>query len=101
MILVTGGAGYIGSHCVLKLLEQGEDVIVFDSLELGHIETIKTLKNISGNFIDFIQGNLQNFEEINSVFRKHKIDAVIHFAAFSQVGESVKNPQKYYFNNDF
>lgn len=99
MILVTGGAGYIGSHCVLKLLEQDEDVIVFDSLELGHIETIKTLKNISGNFIDFIQGNLQNFEEINSVFRKHKIDAVIHFAAFSQVGESVKNPQKYYFNN--
>lgn len=99
MILVTGGAGYIGSHCVLKLLEQGEDVVVFDSLELGHIETIKTLKNISGNFVDFIQGNLQNFEEINSVFKKHKVDAVVHFAAFSQVGESVKNPQKYYFNN--
>ncbi|MCR5266694.1 MAG: UDP-glucose 4-epimerase GalE [Cyanobacteria bacterium RUI128] len=99
MILVTGGAGYIGSHCVLKLLELGEKVVVFDSLELGHYETIKTLKNIGDNFVDFIQGNLQNYEEINSVFKKHDIDAVVHFAAFSQVRESVKNPQKYYLNN--
>lgn len=99
MILVTGGAGYIGSHCVLKLLELGEKVVVFDSLELGHYETIQTLKNIGDNFVDFIQGNLQNYEEINSVFKKHDIDAVVHFAAFSQVGESVKNPQKYYLNN--
>ena len=101
MILVTGGAGYIGSHCVLKLIEQGNDVVVFDSLELGHIETVETLKNIKskGKLVDFIQGNLQNFDEINGVFKKHDISAVVHFAAFSQVGESVKNPQKYYFNN--
>ncbi len=100
MILVTGGAGYIGSHCVLSLLEKGEDVVVFDSLELGHQETVDTLKlNFPKNFIDFIKGNLQNYDEINEVFNLHKIDAVVHFAAFSQVGESVKNPQKYYFNN--
>ena len=100
MILVTGGAGYIGSHCALALLEKGVDVVVFDSLELGHIETISTLKSdFKTNFIDFIEGNLKNFEDINGVFKKHKIDAVVHFAAFSQVGESVKNPQKYYFNN--
>ena len=101
MILVTGGAGYIGSHCALALLEQGNDIIIFDSLELGHKETIENLKaiNSKGKIIDFIQGNLQNSDDINSVFKKHKIDAVIHFAAFSQVGESVKNPQKYYFNN--
>ena len=100
MILVTGGAGYIGSHCVLSFLNKGEQVVVFDSLELGHIETIETLKNCyPHNFVDFIQGNLQNFEDINNVFKKYDISAVIHFAAYSQVGESVKNPQKYYFNN--
>ncbi|MCM1264687.1 MAG: UDP-glucose 4-epimerase GalE [Candidatus Gastranaerophilales bacterium] len=101
MILVTGGAGYIGSHCAMALLEDGQDIVVFDSLELGHQETIDTLENANakGKVIDFIRGNLQNFDDINNVFKKHKIDAVVHFAAFSQVGESVKNPQKYYFNN--
>ena len=101
MILVTGGAGYIGSHCVLSLLEKGEDVVIFDSLETGHIETISTLKSLGtkGKLIDFIKGNLQNFDEINEVFKTYNIDSVVHFAAFSQVGESVKNPQKYYINN--
>lgn len=101
MILVTGGAGYIGSHCALRLLEDGQDIVVFDSLELGHSETIETLKNLNskGKLVDFIQGNLQNYDDINNVFKKHKIDGVVHFAAYSQVGESVKNPEKYYFNN--
>ena len=101
MILVTGGAGYIGSHCVLSLLENGEDVVIFDSLELGHIETVENLKKIEadGNLVDFIQGNLQNYDEINNVFKKHKIDSVVHFAAYSQVAESVKLPDKYYKNN--
>jgi len=100
MILVTGGAGYIGSHCALSLLENGKDIVIFDSLELGHKETIETLKKDFGNnLIDFIQGNLLNYDEINNVFKKYKIDAVIHFAAYSQVGESVENPQKYYLNN--
>ena len=100
MILVTGGAGYIGSHCALSLLENGKDIVIFDSLELGHKETIETLKKDFGNnLVDFIQGNLLNYDEINNVFKKYKIDAVIHFAAYSQVGESVENPQKYYLNN--
>ena len=99
MILVTGGAGYIGSHCVLALLKKNYDVIVFDSLDTGHIETIETLSKF-GN-LSFIKGNLQNLDEIEKVFENHKVDAVIHFAAFSQVGESVKNPQKYYYNNVF
>lgn len=103
MILITGGAGYIGSHCALELLEKGKDIIIFDSLESGHIETVQTLKNAGtpGKISDFIQGSLQNYEEINSTFKKHSISAVIHFASFSQVAESVKNPQKYYFNNVF
>ena len=97
MILITGGAGYIGSHTTMALLEKGEDIIVFDSLDTGHIETIETLKNY-GN-LKFVKGNLKNLDEIRGVFMSNKIDSVIHFAAFSQVGESVTNPQKYYYNN--
>ena len=97
MILVTGGAGYIGSHCVMALLEQNKDVLVFDNLSTGHFETINKLKNF-GN-LEFIKGDLLNPDELKSLFDNHKIDAVIHFAAFSQVGESVKDPKKYYINN--
>ncbi len=97
MILVTGGAGYIGSHLVMALLEKKEDVVVFDSLELGHIQTIEILQKF-GN-LKFVQGNLKNIDDIRGVFLVNKIDAVVHFAAYSQVGESVINPQKYYYNN--
>ena len=97
MILITGGAGYIGSHFALKMLETGEDIVIFDSLELGHSEIIEILKKY-GN-VKFIQGNLKNLEDIRGVFLMNKIDSVVHFAAYSQVAESVKNPQKYYYNN--
>ncbi len=96
-ILVTGGAGYIGSHCVMALLEQGYDVVVFDNLSTGHKETIQTLRKY-GNF-DFVLGDLLNTEDLKYLFDNYEIDSVIHFAAFSQVAESVKNPQKYYINN--
>lgn len=97
MILVTGGAGYIGSHCVLALLENKKNVIIFDNLSTGHIETVQNLQKY-GNVI-FVQGDLQNKNEIKDIFKKYTIEAVIHFAAFSQVGESVINPHKYYMNN--
>lgn len=96
-ILVTGGAGYIGSHCVLSLLENGYEVVIFDNLSTGHIETVEKLKKYG--HVDFVKGDLQNLSDIKSLFNLYKTDAVIHFAAFSQVGESVKNPQKYYMNN--
>lgn len=99
MILVTGGAGYIGSHTVIKLVEEGYSVLIFDNLSTGHIETVDTLKTI-GN-VEFVKGDLRNFEDINKVFDNYKIDAVVHFAAFSLVGESVSNPAKYYRNNSF
>lgn len=101
MILVTGGAGYVGSHCVLALLNAGFDVVIFDSLELGHIEIVETLKSVqsNGKVVDFIQGDLKNISDINEVFEKISIDAVVHFAAYSQVAESMKNPQKYVENN--
>ena len=97
MILVTGGAGYIGSHCVMALLENNNDVVIFDNLSTGHIETVQTLQKY-GN-VEFQQGDLTNFDDINSVFKNFNIEKVVHFAAFSQVGESVMNPQKYYINN--
>ena len=97
MILVTGGAGYIGSHCVMALLEQNNDVVIFDNLSTGHIETVETLKKYGP--VELQKGDLTNFDDINSVFKNYDIDKVVHFAAFSQVGESVVNPQKYYINN--
>ena len=97
MILVTGGAGYIGSHCVLALLEKGLDVVVYDNLSTGHIETVKSLQKY-GNLI-FVQGDLLNSSYLNNLFQTYNIESVIHFAAFSQVGESVKQPAKYYRNN--
>ena len=96
-ILVTGGAGYIGSHCVLPLLKQGFNVAVFDNLSTGHIETVEELKK--NGCVKFFKGDLLEYEKINSVFKQEKIDAVIHFAAVALVAESVRDPQKYYINN--
>lgn len=97
MILITGAAGYIGSHTAINFLNNGYDVVVFDNLATGHIETINSLKKI-GN-VKFVQGDLRNIEDIEKVFEEYNIETVIHFAAFSLVGESVTDPAKYYRNN--
>ena len=100
MILITGGAGYIGSHTVLNLIEKTDyKIIIFDNLENGHIETINTLLKINPDKIIFEKGDLRNIEDIENVFNKYSIDGVIHFAAFALVEESVQNPSKYYRNN--
>lgn len=99
MILVTGGAGYIGSHCVIALLEKDYEVVVFDNLSTGHIETVDRLRAIAYDKFHFIKGDLLNIDELSEAFRNRNIEAVIHFAAFSQVGESMLNPAKYYRNN--
>lgn len=90
-ILICGGAGYIGSHVNKMLAEKGYETIVFDNLIYGHREAVK--------WGQFIQGDLSNLEEIRQVFRDHSIEAVYHFAAFAYVGESVDEPEKYYYNN--
>lgn len=97
MILVTGGAGYVGSHCVFELLKNNYDVLIFDNLSTGHIETVETLKNFG--HVEFIKGDLTDEKSITEAFSGKNIEAVLHFAAYSQVGESVINPQKYYINN--
>lgn len=99
MILITGAAGYIGSHTAVNFLNNGYEIVIFDNLATGHIETIESLKKIGT--VHFEQGDLQNIEDIEKVFEKYDIDAVIHFAAFSLVGESVTNPAKYYRNNTY
>ena len=96
MILITGAAGYIGSHTALNLLKD-RDIIIFDNLENGHIETVQALQKIGD--VKFEKGDLRNIDDIEQVFSKYSINAVIHFAAFALVEESVKNPSKYYRNN--
>ena len=92
-ILVTGGAGYIGSHLV-KILSETEDhkIIVFDNLSRGHREAVP-------ENVEFENVDLLDISALRAKFRNHKIDAVIHFAAFAYVGESVENPGRYYLNN--
>ncbi len=97
MILVTGGAGYIGSHCAMALLARGESVHIFDNLSTGHIETVEKLKEFGE--VEFTKGDLQNLAQVQELFRANSFDVVIHFAACSQVAESMKEPQKYYYNN--
>lgn len=97
MILITGAAGYIGSHTAINFIKNGYDIVIFDNLENGHIEIVEALQKL-GN-VKFEHGDLRNFEDINKIFEKYSIDAVIHFAAFALVGESVTNPAKYYRNN--
>ncbi|MDN7242490.1 UDP-glucose 4-epimerase GalE [Planococcus sp. N028] len=91
-VLVLGGAGYIGSHAVYQLIDQGESVVIVDNLETGHKESVHPKAA-------FYKGDMRNFEFLNSVFEKESIDAVIHFAANSLVGESMENPLKYFDNN--
>ena len=96
-ILITGAAGYIGSHCAINFINNNYNIIIFDNLETGHIEIIEELKKLAN--IKFIKGDLRNKSDVENLFKENKIDAVVHFAAYSLVEESVKNPSKYYNNN--
>ncbi|MBB1385027.1 UDP-glucose 4-epimerase GalE [Pseudoalteromonas sp. SG45-5] len=98
-ILVTGGAGYIGSHTVLELLQQGNKVVVIDNLSNSSQESLARVKKITGKEADFYQGDILDKSFLDSVFAKHKIDSVIHFAGLKAVGESVAKPVEYYQNN--
>ena len=90
-ILVCGGAGYIGSHINKQLYKEGYETVVFDNLVYGHKEAVK--------WGELFTGDLKNISDINAVFDKYDIDAVFHFAAYAYVGESVDDPEKYYYNN--
>lgn len=98
-ILVTGGAGYIGSHTTVALLEAKHSVIIADNLCNSNLETIRKIQSITGKEVTFYEIDVTEEEVIEPIFRNHTIDAVIHFAGLKSVGESVEKPLKYYFNN--
>ncbi len=98
-ILVTGGTGYIGSHTAVELIENGYKVIIVDNLSNSLIEVLDGIENITGVRPDFEKFDLCDQKKVFSLFEKHSIDAIIHFAALKAVGESVEIPLEYYHNN--
>ncbi|MDD7804848.1 MAG: UDP-glucose 4-epimerase GalE [Endozoicomonas sp. (ex Botrylloides leachii)] len=98
-ILVTGGAGYIGSHICVELLTSGHDIVVFDNLCNSAPEALKRIEQITGKYIPFIKGDIRDQSLLSSTFNDHDFDAVIHCAGLKSVDEAVMNPLKYYENN--
>ena len=98
-ILVTGGLGFIGSHTVVELQNEGFEVVIIDDLSNTRIEVLDGIKSISGIQPEYVNLDLKNKASVQDFFNRHKIDGVIHFAASKAVGESVEQPLKYYENN--
>ncbi|MGN5653199.1 UDP-glucose 4-epimerase GalE [Bacillus sp. Brlt_9] len=98
-ILITGGAGYIGSHTCIELLNNNYKIIVVDNLSNSSIESLNRVKEITGKQFEFYKESVLNHEKMNEIFLQHNIEAVIHFAGFKAVGESTTIPLTYYYNN--
>jgi UDP-glucose 4-epimerase len=98
-VLVTGGAGYIGSHTCLELLQAGDEVVVVDNLSNSSEEALNRVRDITGKSAEFYQVDIRDFDGLDKVFSAHNIDAVIHFAGLKAVGESVQQSLCYYQNN--
>ena len=98
-VLVTGGAGFIGSHTAVELLNSGREIVILDNFSNSNPEVLNRIKAISGKDFTFVLADLLDREAIDLVFEKYNIDSVIHFAGLKAVGESVSIPLKYYHNN--
>lgn len=98
-ILVTGGAGFIGSHTSVELLEAGYDIVIVDNFSNSKPEALNRIKKITGKDFKFYEADLLDLDAMNKIFSKNNIDAVIHFAGLKAVGESVRKPVEYYHNN--
>ena len=98
-VLVTGGLGYIGSHTVVELINNGDEVVIIDNLSNAKKEVIDKLKEITGKDIKLYIDDVCDREALRKIFKENKIDAVIHFAGYKAVGESVLKPLMYYRNN--
>lgn len=98
-VLITGGAGYIGSHTALELLNAGYETVVYDNLSNSSRESVKRVEELTGKQVIFYEGDVLDKDNLTSVFEKEGIDAVIHCAALKAVGESVRKPLEYYHNN--
>jgi len=100
-ILVTGGTGYIGSHILVELIEEGYEVVVYDNLSNSLHTVLNNVFLLTGKNIEFIKGDITDFEKLDTVFKNNKFDAVIHLAGLKSVSESVEQPLNYYKNNVF
>ena len=98
-ILLTGGTGYIGSHAAIVLAAAGHRVVLYDNLSNSRADVVATLQEITGQSLPFVQADIRDSEKVAATLRNYKIDAVIHFAGFKAVGESVEKPLEYYDNN--
>lgn len=98
-ILVTGGAGYIGSHTCVELLDAGYDVVVLDNLSNSSEKSLDRVKALTGKEVKFYKGDILDRDILNKIFKEEKIDSCIHFAGLKAVGESVAKPWEYYNNN--
>ncbi len=98
-ILVTGGAGFIGSHTVVELSNGGYTPIIIDDFSNSNVNAIKGIENILGKSVDYYEADSGNYEVVKNICQKHDIKGIIHFAAYKAVGESVEKPLKYYQNN--
>lgn len=98
-ILVTGGTGYIGSHTVVELQENGYDIIILDNLSNSSENVLENITKITNKTCKFYKGDIRNLEDLDKVFNENEIEAVIHFAGLKAVGESVQKPLEYYDNN--
>lgn len=99
MVLVSGGAGYIGSHTAVELINAGYDVVVADNLSNSDMSGVEGVRKITGVDVPFVNVDCCDKEAFSRVFEQYKFNSVIHFAAFKAVGESVTDPMKYYRNN--
>ena len=98
-ILITGGAGYIGSHTALELLNKGYEVVVYDNLSNSSQESLRRVEELTGKKVAFYEGDILDKEALTAMFKAENVDAVIHCAALKAVGESVQKPLEYYYNN--
>jgi UDP-glucose 4-epimerase len=98
-VLLTGGAGYIGSHTAVECLEAGHEVLVFDNLSNSSVKSLDRVAKIAGRPVRFVEGDIRDRGALRALFAKHAIDAVVHFAGLKAVGESVEKPLLYYDNN--
>ena len=95
-ILVTGGAGFIGSHTTVQLLNANHDVVILDNLSNSSAEVLQRIKQITGKEVQFYQGDVRDRLLLQQIFAQHQIEHVLHFAGLKAVGESVREPLKYY-----
>lgn len=98
-VLLTGGAGYIGSHTAVECLAAGHEVVVFDNLSNSSVKSLDRVAKIAGRPVHFVEGDIRDRAALRALFAKHAIDAVVHFAGLKAVGESVEKPLLYYDNN--